>query len=138
MAEFTRFWSGGREFVEGELISEHVKTSRNYADEDVESAKTLLLFETSRQRTWLVATDKRLYCILDDARKDLPRVQWSFAKDELIDAGGNLIITIVRGADHKKNSGLVHIGPRRNWIYSKRLFPQGDPVEAITQLIQSM
>src|SRR5271166_3290397 len=39
----------------------------------------LLIFKTPKQHTWLVATQKKLYCVLDDAdrRKTGELVQWA-------------------------------------------------------------
>ena len=134
---FAQFWSGGRQFALEDDIRDHVKASRNYDGDDLAAAHLLLLFSTSRQHTWLIGTNKRLYCILDDVRKDQPKVQWSLGKDELKDSAGNLTAEI-SSADRRKNSGVCHIGPRRNWLYSKQLFRSVSVVDAITKLIQSM
>ena len=93
--------------------------------------------ERRGQHTWLIATGKRLYCILDDVRKDRPKVQWSLGKDKLRDAAGSLTVAI-SSADRHKNSGVVHIGPRRNWLYSKELFRNESVAQAVTKLVQNV
>lgn len=134
---FTTFWSGGRQFASEDDIRSRVRIFRDYDDDDLAAARLLLLFETSRQHTWLVATNKRLYCVLDDARKDHARVQWSLRKSELKNDTGTLTVEI-SSADRRKNSGVVHIGPRRNWLYSKKLFRTEAVEDAVNKLIQRM
>ncbi len=134
---FTTFWSGGRQFASEDDIRSRVRIFRDYDDDDLAAAGLLLLFETSRQHTWLVATNKRLYCVLDDVRKDHARVQWSLRKAELKDDAGTLTVEI-SSADRRKNSGVVRIGPRRNWLYSKKLFRTEAVEDAVNKLIQSM
>ena len=136
---FISFWSGGRRFAEQDEICERIKYSRNYEGEDPHTAKTLLLFDTTKQHTWLAATKKRMYCILDDVRKENPRNQWSIPVNELKDNSGEVIVHISSGESRQgKNSGLVHIGQRRNWLYSKRHFRQRSVEEEVTKLIENM
>ena len=62
------------------------KGFKSYA-EDPTTASTLLFFETSKQHTWLVATRRRLYCVLDDTRNAGPLVDWSLHLDSVIERG---------------------------------------------------
>lgn len=91
--------------------------------ENSESVKNpYLIFETSRQRTWLVPTDLRLICVLDDEGTRLNRrlIQWH------IPLGAAQPVTT---DPYKANSGLLHIGKKRNWIYSKSLHPSSMQLE---------
>jgi hypothetical protein len=43
--------------------------------EKASKAKALLIFATSQQQTWLVASREKLYCVLDDMKDD-PKIWW--------------------------------------------------------------
>ncbi len=76
----------------------------------------LLLFSTLKQHTWLVATATKLFCILDDekARATDRLIQWVQPWES---------IRSVQVKPYKTKSGLVTIGRRQNWLYSKELHP---------------
>ena len=122
-------WFGQREFCPPEEISQYVSKSKNYdvTSEDPATAKTLLLFETSSQHTWLVTTKERLYCILDDVRKPEPHINWSMSRNKIIE--GEELKLALKARHKTERTGLVDFGERhKNWLYSKRLFA-GVPVE---------
>ncbi|MGA3040234.1 MAG: hypothetical protein ABSF54_05505 [Bryobacteraceae bacterium] len=79
----------------------------------------LLLFQTSKQRTWLAASNHRLFCVLDDEKERASGklVQWILRHEE---------VTPVK-ARPKDPTGMVDIGPRKDWLYSARLHysPEG-------------
>jgi hypothetical protein len=85
----------------------------------------MLIFRIRTQRTRLAVTNKRLYCILDSEKTAAAgrRIQWSLRLHEIkpIKARPKVF--------GKKNSGLVSIGPKHNWLYSLRLHPQSDALE---------
>lgn len=90
----------------------------------------LLFFKTPSQHTWLVATQKKLYCVLDDAdqRKTGELVQFTLPLEDAEP------ITI-RGSD-KPSYGFVDIGKESYWYYSQDLFPEAAALKsAISQLI---
>ena len=72
---FHEFFASGPSFRTEDNISLSIENSKNYEGEDTNSANLLLFFTTSKQKTYLVATEKRLYCILDDIRKKTPHVK---------------------------------------------------------------
>ncbi len=123
---------GYRKFFEEPEIRGMVTRSKSFnkSNESPGEAKSLLIFRTSRQQTWLVSTRLRLYCILDDVRQPRPRLQWSVPKTEVSRAGA--VITRPRS----DQTGLVDLGPRhRDWLYSKHLFAE-QPIEpAIEELL---
>jgi hypothetical protein len=89
-----------------------------------------LLFQTHLQRTWLVATNRNLFCILDDerTRSSGKLIQWRLPLETA---------TPISTGVSKKGQGLVSIGPRRNWLYSMSLHPDADAlVDQITELIE--
>jgi nucleoside phosphorylase len=94
---------------------------------DDEILDLINIFATSRQRTWLVAMYGRVLCVLDDldTRRKGRLVQFTEFPDRLlpVDARAN-----------DRDTGLLHIGPRRNWHYSTALFP--DPQQLIIRAEQ--
>jgi hypothetical protein len=107
------------EFLEEEGVRDFVRERRG------ESAlKTLLLFRTKKQRTWLVTTKNRLHCILDSqrTRESNRLLQW-----EMIPAPG--IQVNVRDRSRIKFAGLVDIGKRQNWYYNLKLHPNSKELE---------
>ncbi|MEM9303390.1 MAG: toll/interleukin-1 receptor domain-containing protein [Pseudomonadota bacterium] len=101
---------------------------------DVTVDRTLELFRTRKQRTWLVRThDNALFCLLDsaDTRAADRLLQWRIAL--------YLGITVrVREKSRFAKSGLVDIGKRQNWLYSKQLHPDPFAFEAeLRALVQA-
>jgi hypothetical protein len=89
---------------------------------------SLLIFSTSKQQTWLVANQLLLWCVLDDRRKEEPRVQWWTERDQVEPLAAN--------PNYSPTSGVLHIGSRRKeWLFSKSLFQTVDVVDAVRQLL---
>lgn len=131
-----RVFLGKSEF---KTIEEIVATLRNHRDfnpelEDLNNAEAILIFQTSSQQTWLVATSARLYCVLDDLDKSSTRVQWTIPANEIIDEGGNIKINIAT-QEKTERTGLLEIGERRNWLFSKKLFARESIEAKIRDLI---
>lgn len=129
----------GRALLPEAAIRESIKDSVNYKldESPPESASMLRIFATSRQNTWLVATPKRLYCILDDVRKPNPHINWSMGREQLLDGDGALTIGIT-SRDKSQHSGLVDIGPKhKNWYFSKKLFQSHSIDSAVEGLIRN-
>lgn len=119
------FFLGLREFKSKADIIGYITKSKHFdaSKESTDKANALKIFETSNQQTWLVATDERLYCILDDVRKPKPHINWSIPRSQII-SGGDVILRITaRNSRKHKSIGLVDFGPHhKNWFYSKVLF----------------
>lgn len=83
---------------------------------------TLLLFETARQRTWLVATQQKLLCVLDDAktRASGRLIQWELSFDDAFPIAAH---------GYKPEVGLIDIGHRKNWLFSLSVFPTPDSAQ---------
>lgn len=120
-------------------ILEKIAQSANFQS-DIESISDdpmLLLFKTSKQQTWLVATSKRLYCLLDDARTGELKLVWSMSKSSLVDENDSLVKFSTR-QEYKANTGLIDFGPKhKNWLYSKALFNGEDPAPPISAFISN-
>jgi hypothetical protein len=136
MSEVRNFFLGRGEFKSLKEIIEIVRQSpkfdRNH--EDAASAEALLIFQTSKQQTWLVATRARLYCILDDLRRSSTRVQWVLSANDLV-AEGNITAPIL-AKDKNQRTGLLNVGPRRNWLFSKKLFANTSAENQVKDLIR--
>ena len=129
---------GYRAFSSEREIRQSIEKFKEYdsSRESPENARGLLIFETSKQHTWIVATRDRLYFILDDVRTPAPRVARSVGRSEMTTRSDGTI-----SVDTKPKSvrtGLVDVGlRRRGWLYSKALFPSSRPIEqAIVDLLQ--
>jgi hypothetical protein len=80
------------------------------------------VFETSKQTTWLKVTDQGLECYLYERRSNKGGLQWILTKGEAkeILSKGNYWVH----PGYSLNSGVFSIGPRRNWLYSKKIYPE--------------
>jgi len=129
---------GFRDFSKFEDIKQYLfKTVIPYSHENISTAKELIIFETYRQKTWLIATEMRLFCVLDDIEKDIFEVRWQLSKDKLI-SNDIIIIDIKINHNYKEQTGLVCFGNNyKNWLYSKKLYPTPELLkESIIQLIK--
>lgn len=91
----------------------------------------IVIFRTPKQRTWLVATDRQLFCVLDDddTRASGRLIQWRLSHDEA---------RPVRAEVLNYRIGGLRVGPRSKWLYSRELFPDAEDLErAVEQLIRS-
>src|SRR4051794_36672251 len=113
MALFNIF--GYRGFANPDEIARLASEWRNA--EGGAAQRTLLIFSTSKQHTWLVVTEKLLICVLDDIRKDVPRVQWGMPIDTARTAQIDARLKTER-------TGTLDIGERKRWLYSTRLFQE--------------
>ncbi len=128
---------GRRNFYSENEIIKFVTKSKNYdyGIEKLDQAATLLIFQTSKQQTWLISTNKRLYCILDDNRKDEPQINWSIPKEDI---HGKKLSDEIYIRNYSEDIGLVDIGPKKNWLYSKKLFKKSDIKININQLLSKV
>lgn len=135
--DFRELFLGRGEFKSAADIVRIIQESPNFEPgrEDVQRAEPLLIFQTSKQQTWLVATNERLYCVLDDLSKSFTRVQWSLPKEKLVVQGE---VTVNIGTrDHTQRTGLLDIGERRSWLYSKKLFTRQSIEALVRNLIRN-
>ncbi len=128
---------GHRDYSSQRKIRETIQNSVNYQNENIESAELLCFFETSKQRTWLVATDKRLYIILDDVRKNYVKVNKSYRISSL-EKDKKLNVRI--DPDYKTLAGRIYFqNATRGWLYSKKLFPNSNELHnAIERIINRL
>lgn len=132
------FFAGRGDFASKTDIMDYIKNSKNFDPnkENPRQSEALLIFSTSKQHTWLVASSERLYCILDDIRKENPHINWSMAKFALI--SGNQVTIQLKTRPHTDNTGLVDISDdHRDYLFTPRLFSDAPIEERIAKLIQN-
>jgi len=94
----------------------------------IEVPSKLKVFETKNQTTVLKSTEKGLECHLEDRRSGKRSGhQWTLTKDQIGSILSSNDIRVYPG--YKIGSGVFSIGPRRNWLYSKKLFPSPELLE---------
>jgi hypothetical protein len=95
---------------------DHLLATSGMMHPDEEIEEHLLLLRTKKQRTWLVSTDRSLFCLLDDEKTRARGrvIQWKQPLRAVED-------TFVRAKSRNENTGLVDVGNRRNWLYSHSL-----------------
>ncbi len=129
---------GYRKFFCETDIRNLISRSKNFdiSNESPEQAKSLLIFQTSKQQTWLVSSSIRLYCILDDVRKSKLSIQWSLPKTSIGNNGNYDDAISCRQKTEK--TGYVDIGwQHKNWLYTKQFFIQTPINEQINQLMKN-
>ena len=91
--------------------------------------KRVVVFQTTNQKTILSVTRDGLECHLEDERKSKPSgLQWRLTKDQ---ASAILVARDFRAfPGYRLNSGVFSIGQRRNWLYSKKLYPEYSLLES--------
>jgi hypothetical protein len=115
-------------FVTVEGLHALVSSSGLLVDGDT-TKKELVIFQTPRQRTWLLASRTSVYVILDDKRTRRKRslIQTYFSKDRALplDFGSG------------KNAGIVKFAAESTWwYYSLHLFPTTSKLQhAIERLV---
>ncbi|KAA3616881.1 MAG: hypothetical protein D8M58_17930 [Calditrichaeota bacterium] len=133
--EFNEIFFGERDFYTEQNICKYIRYSKKFSSEnELDFTKGLLFFSSSLQRTWLVVSNERLYCILDDKRVETPHINWSIKKKKLLQNDTLLINLNVR--DKSKNSGIIDFGEKhKNWLFSERLFLYRDVEDVIEDFI---
>jgi hypothetical protein len=99
--------------------------------------KILKIFQTSRQRTYIVVKGNYVFCVLDDARTDKPKVAWATPKNKLYKDGKLLFKLNPR--DKTEKTGLVDLGNQhRDWLYSKNLFKNNELKDRLKETFDKM
>ncbi|UII81069.1 hypothetical protein [Flagellimonas sp. CMM7] len=88
-----------------------------------------VVFVTSKQETTLKVTNQGLECHLKDTRPDRGGLQWIIRPNEasIILQNSNFYVN----PGFRSRTGRFNIGIRRNWLYSKNLFPEPDYLKSV-------
>jgi hypothetical protein len=85
----------------------------------------VLIFSTSKQKTWLLFSSAHIYCVLDNRPKGgRLSIRW---RELLADLSKKNISAV----DRSGRSGLLRIGDHGDWLYSTALFGSGKTLEKI-------
>lgn len=93
-------------------------------------ARALLIFWGPTQKTWLVATNKALYCVFDISKEDKPRIKWRILVEQMKDG---LPIWV---QDYSERTGYVIIDSKNRRKYSRRLFATRPIRDAIRVVLE--
>jgi hypothetical protein len=110
-----------------EIIDVIIKSKTFAENEKIE--KTILIYSTETQQTWLVSTRTRVYCILNENGTPKPNqtISWVSDKESLKPVG-------IR--KYKKYSGLLDLHNHAAWLYTYRLFPKPDDlIKEVNELL---
>ena len=130
--QFLKFFDSSTKFRSLSEVKAAIKKSKNYKNEPIDNAKSLNFFQTSKQKSYLIATEKMVYCVVDDIRKNEPKVNWS----EKTSIFKNKVIST---SSKMEKTGLVSFGDNhKNWLYTKSIF-SGDIIEnEVSKLISEI
>jgi hypothetical protein len=81
----------------------------------------LVVFKTTTQKTTLKIVPNGLECYLDNARSGRGGLKWTMNGEEIRTILDTRAVLVNPGFN--ANAGSFSIGRRRNWLYSKELFP---------------
>lgn len=128
-------YSGQRPFSNDEEIISTVKRSKYFdsGEEDLSKARKIQLLDTSKQRTYLISTGKRIYKVLDDRRSERPKITWSRKIDKVFE-GRDLKATLETRNERTYNLSFNALPDRMNLV-SKELFANIEFKDAVAKLI---
>jgi len=109
-----------RGFYTEEGLDQLLAASGKLSDDEYVCDK-LPLYKTMRQRTWLVATNRNLFCLLDDekARRYKSVIKW-------VQPFSSANPLPVRVYISEKGLHVVDIGKRKGWLYSHNMYPRSE------------
>lgn len=97
-------------------------TESDLIQKDEKVVDMLLLFETRKQHTWIISTNRQLFCVLDDenTRSSGRMIQWKMLLSQA---------DPIRARISAKGNPVVDIGERKSWLYSRDLYPTEEELE---------
>jgi hypothetical protein len=123
-----------RDFVSPARIRE-LLAKKGRPDEDLKDARMLLIFQTGVQQTWLVASSKALYCVIDKRREQHPRRLWRIASSDIVSEGR--IVLQVSEAMLTDKDNYVIIDGKRPRKFTPELFRTLPVTESVKDLLRS-
>jgi hypothetical protein len=99
---------------------------------DVEAAEELteiLVFKTANQKTFLALTNQGIECRIEDVRAGKGGPQWIISRANAAAILESRAYQVNPG--YKVKTGMFSIGSRKNWLYTKSLFPDPDYLQSV-------
>jgi hypothetical protein len=96
-------------------------------------ARLLLIFFTSKQKTWLIATNQALHCVVDRLSEPKPRARWRIEKNQILSSEG--IILLIKTEPRSERTGVLIIDQKRPRLFSRSLFTDAPIERRIRSLI---
>jgi hypothetical protein len=117
-----------RPFADRQAVLDLIKTDKDYDpnQEPPDRVQALRIFATSTQQTWLVFSPLRVYCVLDSRERENPVLRWSMPVGDVLDAP-------IQVKDYSSKSGIIDIGDRKDWLFSKQFFRGRDIGEVVRE-----
>ncbi len=114
-------------FLDIDAVHKLISSSGLLASDEV-VVHQLLILKTTRQRTWIVVTTQSVFCVLDDekTRSKGTEIQW---RQSISDSLRH--IKTRPSKSKPATRGLLDIGLRHSWLYSKNLHPNSKQLEEI-------
>jgi len=117
-------------FVERQERAAREAEPRSRLDESTPTQVKVL--ETSEQTAWLKVTEIGLEYHIDDRRPGQPSGhRWTLTKAQAREILSEHDYRVNPG--WKRGLGLFDVGPRRDWVYSERLYPEPSLLESKIQ-----
>ena len=91
----------------------------------------VVVFRTKKQKTYFKITERGLECHLEDDRPDKGGHQWTLSTSQTREILATNDYSVNPG--FKARSGTFSLGLRRNWLYSKALYPEPDYLHGTLQ-----
>lgn len=105
-------------------------------NEEYEHLKEVVVFKTSKQETTLKLTAQGIECHLKDIREGRGGHKWTISNGEarqILEYGYYYV-----NPGYKAATGTFTLGKRKNWLYSKKLFPEPEYLHGVLkQLLES-
>jgi hypothetical protein len=113
------------------------ESEKEKGDKYITSKDEIIVFETSSQRTTILMKFEKLECYLFDKKKNSNELQWEINKEQAEQILNNNEISVY--PSYRPNTGTFTVGQKKNWLYSKKLFPNPDYLrEELKNLLQKI
>ena len=106
-----------------EIIND-LEKEEHTATETPPTAPRTWVYKTRKQQMYLLQSLQGLECHKEDVRANEAGHQWTIGKQQAKEILEKDQISI--NPNYTERSGTYSLGPRKSWLYSKKLFP--DPV----------
>ncbi|MDB5404986.1 MAG: hypothetical protein JWQ55_7004 [Rhodopila sp.] len=134
-----------REFLTAGQIKEFVRQHDEKLQQDLYGRKAnanpailphdlrvILIFIEEKLQTWLVADSMTAYCVLDDRRREEPRVRLTTSLADALPVQ----VEEIRVGTWAAKAGVLHFGNNPSeWMYSKNLFAYEDVQATVTRFL---